>query len=111
MATEFTIDCLLDCENHLGEGPVWDVETGHLYWVDSTGPRVGKDAIWRLDPQTGAVKSWSLSKDVGALALRKKGGAVLALADGFYTFDFNTGQTELIAQVDDDPSRARLNDG
>ncbi|WP_299826608.1 SMP-30/gluconolactonase/LRE family protein [uncultured Roseobacter sp.] len=111
MNAEFTIECLLNCENHLGEGPVWDVESGLLYWVDSTGPRVGKDAIWRLNPETGAVKSWALDQDVGAMALRKDGGAVLALSDGFYTFDFDSGKTELIAAVNDDPSRARLNDG
>ena len=111
MAAHFTIECVLDCANHLGEGPVWDVETGALYWVDSTGPRVGKDAIWRLDPASGAVRSWALDKDVGAMALRAGGGAVLALADGFYTFDFDTGATALIAKVDDDPTRARLNDG
>lgn len=111
MDAEFNIDCLLNCENHLGEGPVWDEESGLLYWVDSTGRRVGKDAIWRLDPQTGRLQSWPLSKDVGAMALRRGGGAVLALSDGFYTFDFENGKTELIALVDDDPSRARLNDG
>lgn len=111
MARHFTIECVLDCENHLGEGPVWDHGSGTLYWVDSTGSRVGKDAIWRLDPQNGDVRSWPLEQDVGAMALRKNGGAVLALGDGFYTFDFDTGRTELIALVDDDPSRARLNDG
>lgn len=111
MALTFSIECLLDCQNHLGEGPLWDCERGTLHWVDSTGPRVGKDAIWRLDPKTGAVKSWSLRKDVGAIALRQKGGAVLALSDGFYAFNFETGEIELIAKVDDDPVRARLNDG
>ena len=111
MAPEFSIDCLIACENHLGEGPVWDDETGMLHWVDSTGPRVRKDALWRLDPASGELKSWSLPKDVGAMALRKNGGAVLALSDGFYTFDFATGAVELIVSVDDDPTRARLNDG
>jgi sugar lactone lactonase YvrE len=33
------IECVLECENHLGEGPVWDVEEGRLYWVDGTGRR------------------------------------------------------------------------
>ena len=93
MDAEFTIECLLNCENHLGEGPVWDVESGLLYWVDSTGPRVGKDAIWRLNPETLAVKSWALDQDVGAMALRKDGGAVLELNDGFYSFDFDSGKT------------------
>jgi hypothetical protein len=36
-----TIECVLQCGNHLGEGPVWDVEQGCLYWVDGTGRRVG----------------------------------------------------------------------
>lgn len=90
---------------------MWDCATGTLHWVDSTGPRVGKDAIWRLDPRTGSVKSWALPKDVGAMALRDNGGAILALTDGFYSFDFESGAVELIARVDDDPVRARLNDG
>jgi sugar lactone lactonase YvrE len=107
----FTIDCVLDCANHLGEGPVWDVETGLLYWLDCTGPRVGKDAIWRLDPRSGAVRSWPLPRDVGSMALRAGGGAVLAMADGFYLFDFDNGALEPVARVDDDPERARLNDG
>ncbi|MGZ2256370.1 SMP-30/gluconolactonase/LRE family protein [Roseobacter sp. A03A-229] len=111
MTPEFTIECLLTADNHLGEGPVWDVADQCLYWVDSTGRRVGKDAIWRLDPESGEVRSWSLDADVGAMALRKDGGAVLALSDGFYGFNFGTGETQLIAKVDDDPTRARLNDG
>ena len=81
------IECVLQCENHLGEGPVWDVEEGRLYWVDGTGRRVGKPALWRLDPKSGKTENWALARDVGALALRRKGGAVLALDDGFYFFD------------------------
>lgn len=108
---EFSIECVLFCDNHLGEGPLWDVETQALFWVDSTGPRVGKNAIWRLDPASGSVKSWALEKDVGAMALREGGGAMLALNDGFYAFDFESGDTELIASVDDDLERVRLNDG
>ena len=111
MGARFTIECVLDCANHLGEGPLWDIETGALYWVDSTGRRVGKDAIWRLDIGSGAVRSWPLDKDIGAMALRSGGGAVLALSDGFYAFDFVSGETELIASIDDDPQRTRLNDG
>ena len=107
----FTIECVLNCENHLGESPVWDTQEGCLYWVDSTGRRVGKPALWRLDPRTGHSQHWTLAHDVGAMALRQRGGAVLALADGFYGFDFATGALECIAQVGDDPSRSRLNDG
>lgn len=107
----YSIECLIDCANHLGEGPLWDVGDGCLYWVDSTGRRVGKPAIWRYNPRTGATRSWMLDRDVGAMALRAGGGAVLALNDGFYFFDFDAGATALIKHISDDTARARLNDG
>lgn len=107
----YGIECVLDCANHLGEGPVWDVAEQCLYWVDSTGRRVDKPAIWRFDPATGDVRNWNVSADIGAMALRSTGGAVLALNDGFYSFDFDSGATELIAATSDDSTRARLNDG
>src|SRR5260221_11966750 len=88
------IECVLECANHLGEGPVWDVEEGRLYWVDGTGRRVNRPSIWRLDPKSGKAENWSIKRDVGALALRKKGGAVLALDDGFHFFDFHSGKLE-----------------
>ena len=74
------IECVLECDNHLGESPIWDVEEGRFYWVDGTGRRVGKPAIWRLDPRSGKVQNWSIDHDVGALALRKDGGARFVLA-------------------------------
>jgi L-arabinonolactonase len=107
----FSVECVLDCANHLGEGPVWDAETGLLYWLDCTGPRVGKDAVWRMNPRSGKVESWKLDRDVGAMALRRNGGAILAMSDGFYTFDFDSGRTEPVAKITDDVTRARLNDG
>ena len=106
----FTIECVLECGNHLGEGPVWDVEEGRLYWVDGTGRRVGKPSLFRYDPRSGKVESWWLDHDVGAMALGRD-RAVLALDDGFYFFDFGTGALELIALVDAEQPRTRLNDG
>lgn len=107
----FNIECIAMCDNHVGESPIWDSEQQCLYWVDSTGRRVGKPAIWRYDPRDGNLRSWMLDQDVGALALRQDGGAVLALSDGFYAFDFASGEVELIVRTTDDPERTRLNDG
>ena len=104
------IECVLECDNHLGEGPVWDVEEGRLYWVDGTGRRVGKPSLWRMDPKSAKVEHWNLEHDVGAMALRKGGGAVMALDDGFYFFDYTTGKLELITLIDADNPRTRLND-
>ena len=106
------IECVVDCQNHLGESPIWDPVDGLLYWVDGTGPRVGNPSIWRLDPRTGAVETWRTEKDVGALVLREGGGAVLAMSDGFYFFEFTAGaEPELIVEIEADEARSRLNDG
>jgi len=79
-------------DDELGEGPLWDTASQVLYWVDIKGR-----AVHRLDPSNGAVQSWPTPSDVGALALREAGGGVLALKDGFYAFDFETGFCEPLA--------------
>ena len=107
----YRIENILACQNHLGEGPVWDTETGVLWWLDGTGRRVGNPSIWRLDPRTDKVDNWSLEHDVGALAVRQNGKLVLALDDGFYFFDPDTGALDLISLVEADQPRSRLNDG
>ena len=109
--TRYTVECLIDAENHLGEGPVWDAEQQRLYWVDGTGRRVGRPSIWCLEPASGAIKNWSIDHDVGAMALRENGNAVLALDDGFYFFDFASEALECITLIDPEQSRTRLNDG
>jgi L-arabinonolactonase len=109
--SSFSIECVLQCNNHLGEGPVWDAEHGLLYWLDCTGNRVGNPTLWRLNPRTGHVHHWFINREVGAMALRQQGGAVLAANDGFYTFDFDSSALTLISAVDTFDGRARLNDG
>jgi sugar lactone lactonase YvrE len=99
------VECVLEAKNILGEGPLWDPVDGLLYWVDMLGKE-----IWSLDPKRGRTKTWQLPKIVGAFALRRKGGAVITMKDGFYFFDLKTGKTELIALVDADKD-IQFNDG
>ena len=107
----YSIECLVAADNHLGEGPLWDAEQAALYWVDGTGRRDGRPSLWRLDPRSGATRHWSLDHDVGAMALRRDGNAVLALDDGFYFYDFTTGALECITPIEPEQPRTRLNDG
>lgn len=108
----YRIEQIVDCENYLGEGPVWDVESGFFYWVDGTGRRKGKDNVFRMETGTGHVESRSIpDHDVGAIAVRKDGGLVAAMDDGFYCYDFDHGDLELIAAIEEDQPRTRLNDG
>ena len=101
-----TIELIWDAKNELGEGPVWDSREQKLYWLDSKGPTIN-----RYDPRNGSVQTWKLPSDVGSMALREKGGAIVALRDGIFGFDFDTGKTELMVAVEAENPRTRLNDG
>ncbi len=107
----YSIECVVAESNELGEGPIWDARENALYWVDGTGRRVGKPSLWRLDPRTGQTRHWFVDHDVGAMALCRDGGAVLAIDDGFYRFDFERATLDRICAIDADQPRTRLNDG
>ncbi|MDQ6437442.1 SMP-30/gluconolactonase/LRE family protein [Mesorhizobium sp. LHD-90] len=100
------IEILSDRPDQLGEGPLWDVREQRLYWIDSYGP-----AIHSCDASGGDRRSWMLPEPIGSMALREKGGAILSLRDGFYTFDFETGAAERIAETQPGELRPRMNDG
>jgi L-arabinonolactonase len=47
------VECILDCQAELAEGPVWDPEDGVLYWVN-----IKAREIHRYDPATGKDRQW-----------------------------------------------------
>ncbi len=100
-----TIEKIAGVKNKLGEGPVWDVAEKALYWIDGQAP-----ALYRLDPKSKDIKSWKMPKPIGSFALREKGGAVLALSDGFYMFDFASGDAKQIGNPVAKPG-TNFNDG
>ena len=92
--------------DRLGEGPLWDPQQQVLYWVDSIGCR-----IRRLDPSTGEVQNWPVAEQIGSMALRDSGGAVIALKSGFHFFDFDSGTATPIIDPEPGEDRTRFNDG
>jgi L-arabinonolactonase len=100
------IEIFSEERNALGEGPLWDVEEQRLYWIDSYGP-----AIFSCDAAGNNRRSWKVPQPIGSMALRESGGAVLALRDGFYSFDFTTGECRLISNTHPGEIRPRMNDG
>src|SRR5260370_12161412 len=87
----------------VGEGPVWGVAEQVLYWIDILGQRV-----FRHDPTTGQTRDWSVPHIIGSMALRRARGAVVALANGVHSFDFNTGACEMLASSEDLSSMVQL---
>ena len=90
----------------LGEGPLWDPRDEFLYWIDSNGCR-----IRRLDPRSGEVRNWPVPEQIGSMALRDTGGAVIALKSGFHFFDFENGTATPVIDPEPGEERTRFNDG
>jgi L-arabinonolactonase len=100
------IECILEAQAELGEGTLWDAQAQVLWWVDIWGKM-----IHRTDPETGTDEIFNAPKYVGCLGLRRKGGLVATLADGFYFFDPITGRFDHIIDPDADQPNTRFNDG
>lgn len=99
------VQCVLDARAELGECPVWSAREQALYWVDIRAP-----ALHRLDPGSGATRSWPLPSRVGSFGLREAGGAVVALVDGFHLLDLVTGDLTFLAGPEP-VAGTRFNDG
>lgn len=76
----------------VGEGPVWDVETQRLLWIDIIGAR-----LWQHDPEMEQTWDWELPGVVGSMALRAGGGAIIAMGDGVYASEVLGESFELLA--------------
>lgn len=90
----------------LGEGPLWDERSGHLYWHDVTARR-----LHRTDASGTASQSWELAKMPGSFALRDGGGLLAAFRNQLALFAPDTGKTEEITGHGIDFGRERFNDG
>jgi len=100
------VECVLDCKCWLGEGPTWHAEEGALYWTDVPAKRVHR---WR--PATGETESWSMPEMVTTLAVRARGGLIVASASGIDFFDPPSGRLERFVAPEADRPGNRSNDG
>jgi sugar lactone lactonase YvrE len=90
----------------IGEGPVWDAAEQALYFIDILGKKV-----LRFDPANGETVSWDMPDIIGSMAIRKGGGAIVALANGVHTLDFETGACRMLASSPDLNDQVQLADG
>jgi len=67
---EYQIEKLAAEEALIGEGPVWDVESQSLYWVDIQGGR-----FWNFDPTTGENELLHTGYNVAGVT-RNRGGSL-----------------------------------
>lgn len=100
------LELVLDVNAVLAEGPCWDADNQLLYWVDIDGKKVHI-----YNPITDIDRSIDIGQHVGAIAIRKSGGAVLAMHHGFYFLDTVTGGLNPVYDPESDLPDNRFNDG
>ena len=64
-----------------------------------------------FDPKTKQNRSFSTASQIGTVVPKNKKEALIALVDGVYTMNLETGQTEVFADMTADLTGCRLNDG
>ncbi len=76
-----------DAQNHLGETPVWSERDQALWWVNCEQP----PELHCWSPTSGEHRKWPMPQRIGGFAEKASGGMLIALADGIYDFDLESG--------------------
>lgn len=100
------VELTYESKSILGEGAFWDHKNKRLYWVDIDGMKVHI-----YDPKTNENKSFDTPTQVGTVVPKNKAEAVIALADGVYMLNTDTGAITLLSDVESEMTYNRFNDG
>jgi sugar lactone lactonase YvrE len=101
-----TAELTVDARAMIGEGPVWDQTRRRLLWVD-----IPNEVIHMHDPSTGASESKLTGQPVGSVGIRRDGGLVAALRDGFGMFSARSQGVDELIEVEKALTGNRMNDG
>jgi sugar lactone lactonase YvrE len=100
------LEHVLPSRNKLGEGPVWDANEQVLYWVD-----IKNNNYARFDPVSGLQDVYDVGVPIGVLAVRSRGGLVMATKNGFAFWDPKARRLEYIKNPEQGKPYMRFNDG
>jgi len=82
---------VLEADNYLGETPMWNPADRALWWVNCEQPA----ELLRWVPETGERHSWPMPRRLGGFVHKADGGVLVALADGLYDLDTDSGDLTL----------------
>lgn len=97
---------LLDYIGHLPECPVWDEQTGTLYWADILEKEI--HSVCLSSSQHRIIR---FPEEVGCFALRKQGGFIVALRSAIWLCSENGTLIHKVCDNPNNPQLARFNDG
>jgi len=100
------VKVVIKIKSKLGEGAFWDHHQQQLYWIDIVDKKV-----YIYDPATEKNRTFDMPSSVGTVVPKSKDEAVIALEDGIYMLNTNTGNITLLSDVEADMPFNRFNDG
>jgi sugar lactone lactonase YvrE len=105
--TPVDISRVLSWQAQIGEGPLWDVRSQRLYWVDIVGQELNV-----FNPADGSNQAFKMPDIITSVTTRRSGAGVLVtLRRSFALFDPETGSLTTLAEVEHDMPGNRFNDG
>lgn len=96
----------VDIRALVGEGPIWDADEQVLYWID-----ILSNKLYVYDPAKDENRSYDVGQNVGTVVPRASGGLMLAVYDGFASYNLDSGKLTLINNPEAHLPGNRFNDG
>ena len=90
----------------LGEGAFWNHKTQEFYWIDIVNK---KFHIYK--PSNKINKSYEMPSEIGTVVPYTNQEAVVALADGIYTVNLESGKLKMFSDAENKMTENRFNDG
>lgn len=100
------VEVIPGTQSGLGEGAIWNHRTQQLYWVDITAKILNI-----YNPRLGVNRELYVGQMIGTVVPAMSGQVIVALEQGFYTLDPETGTKNLIANPEEELEDNRFNDG
>ena len=100
------VELLVDAKAKIGEGPIWDDKLQKLLWID-----ILSNAIFVYDPVDGSNLHYDVGQMVGTVVPWRDNEVMLAVQNGFASFNLETSQLNLITDPEADKPNNRFNDG
>lgn len=96
----------VEMKNELGEGAIYNHDTKEFWHID-----IESKQFFKTEIDTKTQETFNVGQRIGTIVPNDKAQAVVALQDGIYSYDFNTGAQELIVNPLDTIPNIRFNDG
>lgn len=101
-----TVELVIDSKSELGEGAIWNTRTGELLWINITGKILNF-----YNPKTENNKEMFTGQIIGTVVATETGKVLVALQNGIYNFNPDTGTKKLIIDPEENLPNNRFNDG